>query len=353
MEQQYHCRKDYRTVPGVECLNSCIYHWMMNDGLPVSQSDIFFAGDGGEVTYQRQQHEFHIHTRQNQSNLQFIRTYLPQSHFDNVLAMHEGDRRDFLYTSIKAQRKLTLHVSGAHMPYSQTLSKERPVSHFVNVIDCDCTGHRVLVSDGCAAANGGDMFHDWIDTEALLESWEIMQGEYFEFRWNCVQVSEIKKMSERNLKKAVKQYIKKPSKWFRWEIHGQESIRMLMQDVRALFDDTVFHAADCHPVGTVVTQSIVPEFQSPVEVIKHLYEMLRLQGYISEKWFFLEKMREKQTDEEICRQYEDQIREYHKICMLIMKGMLRRQVSLVDEAVERTNQLVEAECRILQEYLYA
>ena len=70
---------------GIECLNSCIYNWLINDNIHINMSDIYFLGNGFNMHYTGNYGAHMIYTEQYEANKRFVRKYAPDSVWDNYI----------------------------------------------------------------------------------------------------------------------------------------------------------------------------------------------------------------------------------------------------------------------------
>ncbi len=322
-------RKDYHTRAGIECLNSCIYNYLSNENQAISKSDIFFSGGGYEISYSRGNGQ-QIKSGQNRSNLQFIRTYLEGSILDNVLETYEGEMKAFLKEALLNGRRLIINVSGSGLPYNKAFDCNQTVSHFINLIGIDTEKNLVKISDGCMPVVGGGCYEDWMDMDALTENWQMMNGRYIEINYRHPDIRKIKESAYENMRKGIKKYLHKDKAWFGSSVGGHQAILRLFEDIKVM-------------IGCNTKNSL--------EIIRDINQQLRVDGYLSSKAFLLEKMQEMGCREERTASYRYMIREYDRICLNVMKSVIKKKPEDMEVLIKQIQYSVQEENKILKEVL--
>ncbi len=322
-------RNPYYTYRGIECLNSCIYNFLINDNQPITQSDIFFSGGGFDISYSRR-NIYHIKSKQNDSNVQFIKTYIKESVIDNVLETYDGEMRTFLEKKAVSGHPLILNVSSSNLPYNKLFDRNHVVTHFINIIGIDMDNNMIKISDGCAPVTGGGCFEDWIDLDIVTDNWQWMNGRYIELNYENIDIQKIKDRAYENMIKGIKKYLHKDKARFKTNINGHQAVLKLFEDIRTMLQH--------HP-------------QNSLQVIRNINQQLRMEGYIGSKRYLLEKFKEIGGKEELTASYERLIGEYDMICLKALKSVIKKKPEEIDNLIMQINRSVQEENEILREVI--
>lgn len=320
----------YQTRQGLECLNSCIYNFLINDNQTVSQSDIFFAGGGYDIRYSWGHNVHNIKSMQNRSNFKFIETYLTESIIENVLETDDGEMKNFINQMVSEKHKFIINVSSSNLPYNKAFDSSNIVTHFINLIGVDTKNNMVKISDGCAPVTGGGCFEDWLDIENITENWQRMNGRYIELNYGQIDIRKIKQQAYENMMKGIKKYLHRDKAIFKSSLSGHQAILRLFEDIQEMIRYN-------------------PE--NSLAIIREINRQLRVEGYISSKWFLLEKMRELNCDEASISAYEGLIYEYDMICLNAMKCVIKKKPELMDKVLEQVSRSVRIENEILEKVI--
>ena len=291
-------------------------------------SDIYFAGNSFDISYTKGSYQ--IKSAQNQGNFNFIRTFLTESERENIIETYDGEMKAFLYEKLSQHCRLMLRVSSSNLPYNKAFDPKKIVSHFINVIGYNQETDEIKISDGCAPITGGGCYEGWIDTDTIIENWQLMNGEYIELRYDTLDCSSIQKQARANMKKEIERYLRTDKAFFKSTIHGHQGILRLFQDTQA-----IMQAGEPHTL----------------EIVSALNKQLRIEGYLSAKGFLLEKMQEYQWGIEQRTKYEQLVQAYDNICFTTMKCVIKKQKEDMKKIVERVKQVVAEEQQLLQAFL--
>lgn len=291
-------------------------------------SDIYFAGNSFDISYTKGSYQ--IKSAQNQGNFNFIRTFLTESERDNIIETYDGEMKAFLYEKLSQHSRLMLRVSSSNLPYNKAFDQKKIVSHFINVIGYNQETDEIKISDGCAPITGGGCYEGWIDSDTIIENWQLMNGEYIELRYDTLDCVKIKEQARRNLKKNLEKYIRVDRAFLKSTIHGHQAIFRLFQDIQASM------------------QAGAPQ---TLEIVSALNKQLRIEGYLSAKDFVLEKMQESQWDAERCTKYEQLIQLYDNIGFTTMKYVMKKQREDMGKIVERVKEAIAEEKQLLQAFI--
>lgn len=329
-EQQLIERKSYCTFQGLECLNSCIYNYLKNDDINITQSDIFFYGGGFDIRYSWSNGIHKIKSKQYQANLPFIKNCLKKSINDNMIESIEGEMLGFIQKKILDGKKIILNVSSSNLQYNKAFDRGKIVQHYINLIGLDTQNKLVKISDGCAPVVGGGCFEDWLNIDEIIENWQLMNGHYIELHYDKIDVDEIKHRAYDNMKNGIKKYIHKDKAIFRTHLNGYQTIVRLFEDI-----------------GEMLQYNM----ENSLNIIRNINEQLKIGGYLNSKRFLLEKMKEIKCDEELVSAYETIIKEYDMICLQTIKCVIKKNIEEINSLVLQIKHLADDEIEILREVL--
>lgn len=318
-------KESYTTYKGIECLNSCIYNYLKNDGFEICLSDIFFGGRGLDMRYTGMLSERMLYSYQYKSNFKFINLYLKDSIVDNYVA-ELYDMKEFLINSVKNNEKIILRVSSSNLPYNKVFDKNKIISHYVNVIDYDLVKDVFIVSDGCVPVNGESIYQGETAANVLIENWRKMNGEYLILQYNEYMAHSLKKDSYKVFKKQIRNYIKSKNHILGSRYKGMDCILSLQEDMYLLFEK---------------------QSDDLQNIVIDIRRQLNMEGFMQAKYYIYDKMCDICVSDEICKAYEENICNWNKVIFNFVKAGLKKNMEEYQEVVRFTSKLNEEERKIL------
>jgi hypothetical protein len=326
----------YITHKGIECLNACLYNYISAKGFnELCHSDIFFIGKGLKIIYTGHPEERMIYSSQYESNIKFIKKFLPESKMDSVADCQLNGMKEFLTSQLWNNKNVIIQISSSRLPYNTVFQKKDNISHFINVIDYDGAEGKFYISDGCPPVTTEEIYEGWIEEEELLDNWESMGGKYLILDFEnskifneTAGISYIKEMSEREFKKQVNSYIKAKRGVIRNEFKGCESINTLLKDMVSLFEKKV------------------PDTK---KIVMNVHRQIKLNGFLQAKEFILDKAIDMGKDRIICKEYEEIIRDWNKEMLLLVRAGIKIDIVEYRQIMEDIEVLTKRECEVLRE----
>lgn len=315
---------NYSTHKGVECLSSCLYNLLINDGVRIGASDIFFAGKGMNLIYIGKYNERMIYSRQYNSNFVFMDKFMNHTKrkYDNTC------NEEVLLKLIDDNSYLIIRVSSAHLPYNRVFNSSKVISHYINVLDYK--NNKILISDGCPPVNGESVFLGWVDVKDIVCSWKAMNGEYLLPEYDKNALSNVNVYANKLFKKQLKKYITKKRFIQKRELEGVGCILAFLDDIEPLFDYNV----DELP-----------------KIIMECNRQLRINGFLQEKEFISIKLKELFEDSPMVISYEDIKNDWDRLLLKLAMAGVKRDCTEFKKIVKNANILVEKERNILKNIL--
>lgn len=169
--------KNYRTIQGYECLNSCIVNFLKNEGYTVNMYDVLIIGKGLDITYSQKKGFPEIQTSIYEANFR----YMNKIGISYSCRRYCGkNQREFLRKQFLKNKRMILRVDAQKLIYNKAFHQKESIPHFVNLIGISDNLKFVKISDGCAPAYQDSIFEDWVDIEKIEYAWNEMGLEYIE-----------------------------------------------------------------------------------------------------------------------------------------------------------------------------
>jgi hypothetical protein len=169
-------RQNYTTEIGIECLNSCIANYFSFCGLGIKNYDIYFSGDGFNITYESKNDLPVLRSNMFNANFLFLNKYNIEYDYTNEKVI---DPIEFLYNNIKSENLLSIMVNVSLLNYDAYFSSVyHNVPHFVNVIGIDDLKNKIYISDGYIPSMVPTKYEGWVDIETILKSWNMADNYY-------------------------------------------------------------------------------------------------------------------------------------------------------------------------------
>lgn len=341
--------ENYQTYKGIECLNSCIYNYILNKGFNISRSDIFFLGHGLDITYTGYPGEKMIYSRQYESNYEFLRKFMPDTISDNIIEKNVDYMSEFLHENIpysqnvsddrsasysenvSDNKSIIIQVSSASLPYNKVFSKNDTVSHFINILKYDDVKRQYYISDGCPPTMSDEVWENWISEDMLLDNWSSMGGKYIMLNFNNNKLNTIKDKSVKEFASQLKTYLHGKNILIKNRYKGHRSAITLLKDMQPLFENNVSEVQQ-------LAISINRQF--------------KINGFLQSKEFILDKAKDLSVDENICGKYTDIINEWNKQMLLFIKAGISISFDKFKLVLKDIEELTENELKILEK-MYA
>lgn len=321
-------RDNYTTEEGIECLNSCIYNYLHNDGFAIDKSDIFFAGNGFDIRYTGKFEKRMIYSNQYESNFEFLNLYVPEYVQDNCVEFMQGDMKEFLIESITKRERIIIRVSSSLLPYNSLFSKSELISHYINVIDYNEKAGSFMISDGCPPTNDIKAYQNLIDENELISNWSTMNGEYIILKYHDNCINRVPEDAVRKFTEQLMEYIKDSFCLFKRRYRGYRSIITLMNDITPLFDNK------CADIKRIMAE---------------VQKQLRLNGFMQAKYYICDKFSKLDTTASVKNEYRKVIDEWNKIIMKMVKAGIRNNGEDFRRVINDAENLTVRENNILKE----
>ena len=327
----------YQTYKGIECLNSCIYNYIFNKGFDISRSDIFFLGQGLDITYTGHPGDKMIYSRQYESNYAFMREFMPDTVCDNIIGKSTGYMSEFLRKNvsdnegISDNKNMIIQVSSTRLPYNKVFSENDIISHFINVLKYDGINRMYYISDGCPPVMTDMVWEDWISEDALLDNWESMGGKYIILNFNNNKLDTIKNKSAEEFKSQLKAYLRGKNILIKSRYKGYKSAITLFKDMLPLFENNVLD----------INQLVI-----------NINRQFKINGFLQAKEFILDKAKALNIEGKICEEYTDIINEWNKQMMLFIKAGISNSPDKFRLLIKDIECLTDRELKVL-ERMYA
>lgn len=316
---------NYNTQKGIECLSSCIYNKLYNDGINIRKSDIFFAGNGFELHYTGKFESRMIYSKQYESNYKFIKLFMGKSRADNYHSNAFENMRDFLIKQTEENGEVIIRVSSSWLPYNKVFHDDKAISHYINVLDYE-TG-RFVISDGCPPVTGNEIYFGTIEENVLIDNWKNMNGEYFIIKYDRQSLSDVSEYAGSVLKKQLLRYLKCDYNPIRKKYNGYKCFLTMLEDMQPLFDNEVAE------LGKIVLEC---------------NQQFRINGFLQSKEFLLEKLREISIDENMVNNYEDIYKQWNRLLLMLTKAGIKQDKKLFLEILKEADRLTCEENILIQ-----
>lgn len=321
-------RNTYTTEKGIECLSSCIYNYLHNDGFYIDKSDIFFAGNGFDIRYTGKFEKRMIYSLQYKSNFKFLNLYVPEYIQDNRMEFMQGDMKRFLINSVNKRERIIIRVSSSFLPYNRLFHKSELISHYINVIDYDAKANCFIISDGCPPSNEIETYQNLIDEDELIANWSTMNGEYIILKYNNNCINRVSEEAAHKFTEQLKDYTKDGFCLLKKRYRGYRSIITLMNDITPLFDDK------CADIKQIMAE---------------VQKQLRLNGFMQAKYFISDRFSKLDITTSVYNEYRKVIDEWNKIIMKMVKAAIRKNGEDFRRIINEAEKLTVRENNILKE----
>lgn len=323
-------RENYSTKRGLECLNSCIYNYLENNNINILQSDIFFSGLGFNIYYLSDGYTHKIKSKQYDANISFINKFLPDSIIDNYIETYPGELVKKLDTVIHNNEMLIINVSSSHLKYNKVFDSNTVVPHYINIIGMDYDKELIKISDGCPPIIDKSCVEEWTEIKDITNNWQSMNGRYLILNYRDFNMELVKKQAYKNMKKQLKNYLKTSSFLSGSKTTGYQSIIKLYEDIIEL---------------------LLSENKNKLNIIRDINQQLRINGYLSSKYFLLEKLTDLNCDNKIINSYNSVIKKLEMFFLQTMKVTIKKNMEEIDRLLPCIEELVTEENEIIREVL--
>lgn len=317
--------ENYRTYKGIECLNSCIYNYIFNKGFNITRSDIFFLGQGLDITYTGHPDEKMIYSRQYESNYLFIKKFMPETICENIVDKDINSMSEFLREKVLSDESIIVQVSSTRLPYNKVFPVNEIISHFINVLKYDDVNRKYYISDGCPPVMTDEVWEDWISEEELLDNWSSMGGKYIVLKFDNNNLDSVKSKSLQEFQSQLKSYVKGRNILIKSKYKGYKSAVTLLKDMLPLFENNV------------------PETK---QLVINVNRQFKINGFLQAKEYILDKTRD--INEDICIQYKDIIDEWNKQMLLFIKIGISSDTNRYSKLIKDIECLTDKELEILE-----
>lgn len=312
--------KAYKTLQGYECLSSCIGNYLMYDGININASDIFFLGNGFNITYNI--NEKIIKTDMYEANFKFMNLfgvkYEQKSFTDRISAI------EFLKKSVLCEKKVIIKVSSSFIKYNRVFSQSNNSPHYINVIGIK--QDEVYISDGFVPTRIASVYEGWISLDQIVSAWEAM--EYRCLILNFDKINFDKNMIENNIKfkiqKGIKSYL--DGGIYSDFCYGVTAARKLLSELNELILKDNFY-----------------------ESVVFMNYQLRVYGFLSSKNMILAKIRDFGLSANVCEGYENVINMWEKVLLLLIKVGISKKLDTLDELISTVDDCIENERSVLND----
>ncbi|MBS4932117.1 hypothetical protein [Jutongia sp.] len=311
--------KNYRTIQGYECLNSCVVNLLQNEGYPVNLYDVLIIGDGLDIIYSQQKGFPEIQTSIYGANFRYMDkigiSYSCKKYCNKNLG-------EFLKKQFSENRRMILRVDAQKLIYNKAFHQEASIPHFVNLIGISDNLDLVKIGDGCAPAYQDCIFEDWIDIEEIEYAWSEMGHEYIEFDLKDSQNWKIAKYKTRDVFSDYKKKnkLRLANRLFRKNIYAIEFFRK--EIIRSVRQNEEFFDGE---IAYYICQSIKINGILPLKKILYQYYL-----NVEKDEYFIEK----------CK---TQVELWEQLSFLLIKVLVSRREDVIQKIEEILSEIVKVE----------
>lgn len=164
--------KNYETIPGSDCVLSCINNYM-NYVLGRSiEKEIFLLGNGFTHDYDRRQGL--LCTGLARSSFRFMDRMGVK--YVKKYARSARQARKKLHALIENEELVSINVWSRDMSYNKVFMRSLGAPHYINIIGVD--EKDFIVSDGYCMSDQGEVYQCRVPQKKVLRSWEMMDYRY-------------------------------------------------------------------------------------------------------------------------------------------------------------------------------
>lgn len=321
---------------GIECLNSCIYNWLINDNIHINMSDIYFLGNGFNMHYTGNYGTHMIYTEQYEANKRFVRKYAPDSVWDNYIEEDIDsidNKKVFLINMLEKYQRIIIRLSSSSLSYNKKFSRDKEISHYITVVGYE--KNHFMIYDACPPVTDKDVYSGEIDDKDLLDNWNTYNNEYLILRYERDAFKEDRIREEviaaRN--NQLKDYLKNPLLSNKKRYRGYRCFISLLEDMQSIFSNNID------------TKGVMAECN----------RQLRIEGFEQSKKFIFDNIFTSGSDFENhdyqnqkYQEYQEIVKHWDKLIMNMFKAGIKGNVDLFNQVIEEAKRLILEENRILK-----
>lgn len=320
--------KSYSNVRGNECLTACIIAYMKYCGLHINESDIFLAGKGYRISYSGNIYDVEIGADAYEAVYRFVEKY-------EVPYSHGRIKKEYAVSSLDdaadREQMISVRVSTSRLTYDNVY-KSIKAPHWISVIGR--TKDNYIIADNAIPGVAGKVYLGDIGKEELISAWEELGYEYFLLGNDIRNVSGIEKVikedAETELNQGLIRYFNPKRHIFTSKREGTDAAITLFRDLKSL------NIADRGEI---------------LSVMRMISYRARIGGIVSYKNVIYEKFCELGIENELLKEYQDNISVWNKIFMQLFKAGIRCDEVLIERIMDMAKEAVEKEKKIYESYL--
>lgn len=316
-------QNNYITYQGYECLSACLVNYLRFMNCRVSESDIFFIGDGSGFIFKKNEEENRriVATRQYEANYDFCR----KAGIDYSVSSMKGESAEAILEAMTEQRKcVTIHASTLFLTYNPIFLKGEGF-HFINVLYVDRKNGRMYVSDGYIPTVRPCTYEGWVPAADIISGWKRTDNRVFSI--NAMPKEE------------------------RLETELKNVYHYMVHSVKTYLDGEGEKLPDnkrlCEYVDSVLNESADPNLYG--KEMSNLHFNFKANGFFAYKYYILDQMQRAKS--EVSQEYEDMIKKWEAWFMNIMKLRAAYHAERNRRSYERFLYLTEMEEEILRKLL--
>lgn len=298
-------------VQAHECLSACTGNLLASKYLLLSGNEIIIAGGGLRVTYNTETKV--IGSSMYQANFRFAERYNIVSQHDRLSP--ESDPALFIKEAIEAQKYLLIRLNAKSLNYDRVFKQAENASHFANVVETKDNAY--LICDGYVPSRIASTFYGEVPCAEILQAWQEMEYEYYLF-------DDIPDLDEQKIIADVWHALINGLHLYR--LGGRERNLFLGKDAIT----ELFRELDC------VNRERVLEVNFQLKIF----------GFLSLKQIICEVLKKKEGMEDIIAQYYGIIKEWEKICLMMIKIGLSPRKTPFESLQLRVFDCIEAEDKL-------
>lgn len=306
-------KQGYNTILGYECLNACLANYMNFYNLDVSTSDIFFGGDGFNISVKNDFY-FELESNLYLSNFNFLDNF----NFNYSYGKCVENPIDFLRNSILGNKAISLKVSSEFLTYNRVFKQTKNATHFINAIGLEEDKNKIYISDGFVPTKVPTIYQGWVNLDDILRGWEEKKYEVLCMR----NFNDSIKCSREQILLKVKEGITR-------YLYENKIIDKMLKYIRHEF----YKKNDISQV-----------------ILKCNYE-LKIYGFISSKRFLLSWVDKNLHNDLISSEYSKIIIKWNDFCDMILKFGFNKKYESLKKAEEYADALMEDEAKLLHTLL--